>query len=63
MNVGAVIVMLKLLGESGLTKATAPPSNDLLGLPIGYTGLGLPPPEDTPSGQVLTEEQKRALRG
>jgi len=26
MNIGAVIVMLKLLGESGLTKATAPPS-------------------------------------
>jgi len=26
MNVGAVIVLLKLLGESGLTKATVPPS-------------------------------------
>jgi len=25
MNIGAVIVMLKLLGESGLTKADAPP--------------------------------------
>jgi len=60
MNLGALLALLKLVQDAGITEKT--PAIDFFKLPIGYTGLGLPPPTRTPSGQILTEEQKRALR-
>ena len=72
MNVGAVIVMLKLLGESGLTKATAPPSivstvgtgwEVLTGAgvrDIEITGLDLDP--DEVAAWRAEQERKAALR-
>ena len=50
MDLGAIVTLLKLLGESGLTKADAPPSTTgwevLTGAGVRnveYTGLGLDP--------------------
>jgi len=64
MNLGALLALLKLVQDAGITEKTPllALQIDFFKLPIGYTGLGLPPPTRTPSGQILTEEQKRALR-
>jgi len=53
MNLGALLILLKFVQDTGITEKTP----TFFKLPIGYTGLGLPPPKT-----ILTEEQKRALR-
>ena len=69
MDLGSLLVLLKLAADSGFTVSPktepTPPTTgwEVLTFVGPPPEFGLPPPETTPSGQILTEEQKRALRG
>jgi|TARA_R110000824_G_scaffold62858_1_gene166083 hypothetical protein len=56
MNLGALLALVKLAQDTGVLEK-GKPFIKFFDIPIGYAGLGLPPPKT-----VLTEEQKRALR-